>query len=53
VRAFRKLDCMRAPERGYRCDFAVDIGVVTGSLKRRVSGRFTRGPGGLRFISES
>jgi len=53
VHAFRKLDCMRAPERGYRCNFAVDIGVVNGSLKRRLSGRFTRGPDGLRYISES
>jgi len=53
LRTFRKLDCMRAPERGYRCDFAVDIGVVNGSLQRRLSGRFTSGPDGMRFVSES
>jgi len=53
LRSFRKLDCMRAPESGYRCDFAVDVGVVNGSLQRRLSGRFTSGPDGLRYISES
>jgi hypothetical protein len=53
LRTFRKLDCMRAPERAYRCDFTVDIDVVNGSLQRRLSGRFTDGPDGLVFASES
>jgi hypothetical protein len=53
LRAFRKLDCMRVPERGYRCDFAVDIGVVNGNIQRRLNGRFSSGPNGLRFVSES
>jgi hypothetical protein len=53
VRDFHKLDCQRAAARDYRCDFTVEIGVVTGIMQRRLSGRFTNGPSGLRFVSES
>jgi hypothetical protein len=52
LRNFRKFDCMRSQERGYRCDFAVAIDVVNGTLQRHVSGTFYRGPDGLIFISD-
>ena len=52
VNAFQKLNC-RPEERGYLCDFEVDIGLVNGRLQRTITGRFVDGPDGLIFIQEA
>jgi hypothetical protein len=52
VRGFRKQTCAAIDDGGYRCTFAVDLGVFNGELHRRISGRFFRGPDGLSFASE-
>ncbi len=51
ITAFRKLQCQMA-EQGYVCAFAVDVGLVNGSLQRTVTGRFVSGPGGLIYAEE-
>lgn len=48
---FQKLECRR-DERGYVCDFAVDIGLVNGGLQRTITGRFIPGPDGLVLFQE-
>jgi hypothetical protein len=52
VRTFRKLDC--APDNdGFRCNFEVDMTLVTGPLGQNISGRF--GPdadGRLTFVQD-
>ena len=52
VRTFKKLDC--APDGdGFRCDFEVDMTLVTGSLGQKISGRFSPGPEGrLVFVQD-
>jgi hypothetical protein len=53
LRAFHKRACARmVGQHGYRCDFAVDIGVVNGSLQHTLAGRFFAGPRGLLFVQE-
>jgi hypothetical protein len=53
VRAFQKRICARtAGQRGYRCDFAVAIDVVNGSLQHTLAGRFYVGRQGLMFAQE-
>jgi hypothetical protein len=53
LRAFQKRTCARmVGQRGYRCEFAVDINVVNGSLQHTLSGRFYVGPQGLMFAHE-
>ena len=49
INTFQKRDC-RPQERGYVCDFDVDIGLVNGRLQRAVTGRFVGGPDGLIFF---
>jgi len=49
LRSFTKFDCMRAAASAYTCGFAVEIGVVNGTLRRTLTGRFVRGPHGLMF----
>ena len=51
INAFRKLQC-RLDEQGYLCAFAVDVGLVNGSLQRTMTGRFLSGPGGLIYAKE-
>jgi hypothetical protein len=54
IRSFTKLDC--APswhEPGHVCEFAVRIGVVTGTIERTMTGRFYVGLHGLEFASTS
>ena len=52
VRTFRKLDC--APDNdGFRCNFEVDMTLVTGPLGQKISGRFGPGPDGrLTFVQD-
>ncbi len=52
VRTFKKLDC--TPDRdGFRCNFEVDMALVTGPLGRTISGRFGPGPDGrLTFVQD-
>ena len=53
VRAFQKRACVRLTgQRGYRCEFFVDIDVVNGLLQRSLTGRFFAGPQGLTFAQE-
>ena len=53
LRAFHKRGCARMPgQNGYRCDFAVDIAVLNGSLQHALSGRFFAGPQGLMLAQE-
>ena len=51
IRSFRKLDCSRARDVGYRCGFAVDIELINGRLERRIHGLFSPDShGGLGFV---
>jgi hypothetical protein len=53
IRAFTKLDCAPGgPKPGHVCAFAVSVGVVSGVLQRRLTGRFYAGPQGLVFDNE-
>jgi hypothetical protein len=53
VQSFRKLNCVRDGDKpGYRCMFAVDIGLAGGALQRTITGRFMSGPGGVVFADE-
>jgi hypothetical protein len=53
IRSFRKLDCSRAGDVGYRCSFAVDIELINGNLERRLEGLFSPDSyGGLGFAEE-
>jgi len=49
IQSLKKLDCIRSPKDGHVCEFAVRIGVVTGTLDQIMSGRFYFGTGGLVF----
>ena len=50
VNSFRKLDCARDAEKpGYVCAFAVDVGLVSGAMQSKITGRFMSGPDGLVF----
>ena len=51
VNAFQKLQC-RPDERGYLCEFAVDIKLVNGPLQRTITGRFVNSPEGLVYLNE-
>ena len=54
IRDFRKLDCSRSVAQiGHVCEFAVRIGVVSGTLRRKVIGRFYTGSRGLVFDYEA
>jgi hypothetical protein len=53
IRSLKKVDCTRsATGSGYVCEFAVRIGVVSGTLEHTLSGRFYVGPRGLIFAYE-
>ena len=53
VRQFTKRDCAKGGA-GHVCAFAVDLTVVSGSIRQTVTGRFTPGPDGrLIFTQES
>ena len=53
VREFTKRDCTKG-EAGHVCAFAVDLTVVSGSIRQTVTGRFAPGPDGrLTFTQES
>jgi hypothetical protein len=53
IRSFRKFDCSRGRDAGYRCSFAVDIELMNGNLERRIDGRFSLdASGGLAFAEE-
>jgi len=52
IRSFRKLDCSRAREVGYRCSFAVDIELMNGSMERRLDGRFSPDLSGVLAFAE-
>jgi hypothetical protein len=51
VNTFQKLQC-RPDERGYLCDFAVDVGLVNGVLQRTLTGRFAASQDGLVSFRE-
>ncbi len=40
INDFRKLGCWRGDKGGYVCRFAVDIGVIDGSVQEELTGRF-------------
>lgn len=53
IRKFEKRACTRVTgQRSYKCDFAVVIDVVNGTLHRSLTGRFFAGPDGLLFAPE-
>lgn len=53
IRSFRKLDCVRTyGESAYICNFAVDIELMNGDMRRRLSGRFSASPQGFAFADE-
>ena len=52
IRRFTKFDCAPGTS-GHVCGFAVRIGVVTGELRRTMTGRFHAGPHGLVFESDA
>jgi hypothetical protein len=53
IRSFRKFDCSRGHDAGYRCSFAVDIELMNGNLERHIDGRFSPdASGGLAFAEE-
>lgn len=53
VRTFDKRACTRTiGQHSFRCDFAVDIDVVNGSLQGALTGRFFIGSQGLMFAQE-
>ena len=54
VAAFRKRACQRlSGEGGHRCEFLVDIDLVTGRMQRALSGRFILQPAQLVFVQDS
>ena len=51
IDAFQKLKCApQAQGGGHICEFAVDIGLSNGPLRKTLSGRFTAGSRGLVFL---
>ena|SRR6266545_5026467 len=53
IRWFRKLDCSRSARRpGHVCEFAVRVGVVSGTIEQTMTGRFYFGARGLVFAYE-
>ncbi|HVY57401.1 MAG TPA: hypothetical protein VHA77_06080 [Xanthobacteraceae bacterium] len=53
IHSLRKFDCRHdRPGRAHVCAFSVEIGVVTGTLRRTLTGRFYRGPRGFVFRNE-
>jgi hypothetical protein len=54
VAAFRKRACQRlGGDGGHRCEFTVDIELVTGRLQRVLSGRFVLQPSQLVFVQDA
>ncbi|MGE3150430.1 MAG: hypothetical protein AB7K04_15345, partial [Pseudorhodoplanes sp.] len=52
VQAFQKRNC-RPDTRGHVCDFDVNVDLVSGSIRRTISGRFFNGAEGLVFADDS
>jgi hypothetical protein len=54
VVSFQKLACKKidAERPDHRCDFAVNIGLINGSLRQTISGRFVGSEAGLTFVQD-
>jgi hypothetical protein len=53
IAAFRKRACQRHTESGsHRCEFLVDIDLVTGRMQRVLTGRFISHPAQLVFVQD-
>ncbi len=54
VNSFRKLDCKREAEKpGYVCVFAVDLGLASGTMQGKITGRFLSRPEGFVFAGDA
>jgi hypothetical protein len=54
IAAFRKRNCQRLAEDGsHRCDFVVDIELVTGRMQHELTGRFIPQPAQLVFVRDA
>lgn len=54
IAAFRKRTCQRLSDDGsHRCEFVVDIELVTGRMQRVISGRFITQPAQLVFVQDA
>ncbi len=51
LNAFQKLNCRADDGSAHVCEFAVDVGLVNGPLRKTISGRFIKGPDGLVFAN--
>ena len=53
INSFRKLSCQHGERSGHVCRFAVDIGVIDGSVQEELIGRFFLRDDGLAFSHDT